>query len=941
MSCKNYLLFILLLLISLPSYAVSLHDPSLSWQTLESDHFLIHYHDDEQTIADKLVNIAEQHHIQLSQQLNWQPRSKTHIVLTDRYDFSNGWATPLPVNHITLINRPPSEMNSLEDYDDWLELVFIHEYIHILQLDMAERAPAALRRIFGRFPLLFPHIFQPTWALEGLATHYETDIAQGVGRGQSALYRGIMALEVKHGLLPLSKMNGYPSEWPAGATPYLYGVYFYQFLMERYGQEKVSLWLKQYSGQIIPFMVNTNLKRTFGKDMAALYREFEEYLKQRFAHDLAIREQITTTAISENGHHSGYGQLLENGDLYYIQDSLYRQSQLMRLRSGEHQAEMVSEIHGNQFDVDTELGILMTQYEISNNSNFFKEIYLLEPGESHPQALTHQGRYQYAIWDKNQQQILAIHYQLGRFALHRLDRQGQLLEKLWQGDIDTVLSSIALSPDGKQLVAAIKYPSTSWELAQFENDSQNWLTLTQNRSTELQPRFSPDGQSLLFTADYSGYYEVYQLNLHNRQLLQLTRGFGASYPSINASGDQLYFNQLSENGWDLHHQRPLAIAASLPESSATEPRSSEQSSVAYQQHSYQPLHHIMPSWWFPFLMADRNLLMAGASTSGSDPLYRHQYQLAVAFDNVTTEPNGYLLYRYDRWRTGVQLMARRSNSYYFDTNDEVIAARSNDEFILSTETPLLYRDSQWALHGGVVLDRDSTTYLAPGYISTMAKKRSNTLAGVGLSYNNSEYFRRSISPIDGRTLNFVAEKNRISGGAYQGYVRRFEWHEYLRLGDASVAALKFHRGWGEENTPSFELGGHSALNVTQPGAGLNFPPFNRFEFPLRGYPKDTNSLTGQSMQLLSAELRLPLLRLEKTAMVPPVGLQQLHAALFYDVGNAWDEGEKSDRKRGTGIELHHDLLLGYRMPLTLTLGAAKGIDDGGEQQYYLRVQGTF
>ena len=917
------------------------HDPKLTWQTLEIPHFLIHFHQGEQEIAQALAAIAEQQHNRLSQQLNWRPQQKTHIVLTDRYDYSNGWATALPQNHITLIIRPPSQAIGIEDYDHWLELVFIHEYIHILHMDMAHGAPAALRNIFGRFPLLFPHIFQPSWIIEGLATQYETDIKRGIGRGQGALFRGMMAIEWQQGVKPPSQINGVTTEWPAGQIPYLYGVYFQQFLSAEYGEEKKQAWLELYSRQIIPFLLNTQLKRIFGKNLETLWGEFQAYLEQHFQADFQQYQPQPTTPISEQGHYSGYAQVMENGDLYYITDSLYDESQLKLLKAGSDQAKSISDIYGRQFDVHPQYGILMIQPETSANSNIFNEIYLLSPDEKTPQRLTHQGRYQFAIWD--QQQILAIHYQLGRFALHRLSITGELLEVIWQGNQQTVLSSVQISPNGKHLVGALWQQPQGWDLALFDVKQREWHPLTKNDGIEMQPRFNRDGTSLIFSADYSGFFEVYQLRLSDRHLTQLTHSWGgALHPILSHDESSLYYNKLTATGWQLHRTSPSATPRPLPTNELQSTHHSPPRDVDQQIKPYQALKYLTPSWWLPFISVTENLIMLGATTSGNDPLYRHQYQINLGFDNINSEPYGNLLYRYDRWRTGLQFTAQRRNSYHSDTtlSDEILSIYSRDDLTLSSETPLLQRNHQWALHTGVVLETQGLSYINPGY-NINASDRKNSLGGIALSFNNSRSFPRSISQVDGRSINVVAEKNNLFGGDFQGTVKRLDWHEYLRLGKNSVLALRYRAGWGEQQTPRFSLGGSDSSAITLPGRGLALPPFNHFSFPLRGYPEGLASLRGSHMQLINAELRVPLARLERTAMAPPVGLQQLHGALFYEVGRAWDSGEQRIQKRGIGAELNSELLLGYRLPVTLTLGVAKGIDDQGERQFYLQLTGQF
>lgn len=662
-------LIILILFLTLPGFlqvqATTLHDPQLAWKTLESEHFLIHYHQGEAPLANELASIAEHQHRRLSQSLNWNPKDKTHIVLTDRFDFSNGWATPLPQNHITLITTPPTNSNGLEDYDHWLELVFIHEYTHILHTDMAQGSPKSFRNLFGRMPLLFPHVFQPSWMLEGLATQYETDHERGIGRGQGALFHGLMAIEWQQGIKPLSQVSAITTEWPDGAIPYLYGVYFQQFLSEKYGEKKKQAWLTRYSRQLIPFMVNTASKRAFKKDLTSLWDEFETYLDQRFEGEFQNYKQQSqpSAAITKTGYQSGNAQLMESGDLYYISDNLYDEALLLKRSANNQQSEVITEIRGQQFDVHPQHGILLVQPEFTDNSNIFNEIYLLPHGENRPKQLTHSGRYQFAIW--NGQQIIAINYQLGHFALHRLDINGELLEILWQGQQQITLAAIDISPDGKQLVATRLIQGKGWDLALFDLQKREWQPITHNDDVEMQPRFSPDGSSILFSADYNGFYEIYQLNPNSQKLQQLTHSWGsASYPSVSRDGNTLYYNKLTTNGWNLHQATPMPADQPLTLLNTVRTMRAQPPAIKTTTSPYKASDHITPQWWFPFFAFEPGLSILGATTSGSDPLYRHEYELSLGMDTISTSPFGYMTYRYNRWRTGLQLTAQRINTYY-------------------------------------------------------------------------------------------------------------------------------------------------------------------------------------------------------------------------------------------------------------------------------------
>ena len=82
------------LLLSSQTFAATLHTASYDWYTLTSPHFYLHYHEGLEEIARDTLSLAEQVHKRLSKQLEWDPPYRTHVVLTDEYDFSNGFAIP-------------------------------------------------------------------------------------------------------------------------------------------------------------------------------------------------------------------------------------------------------------------------------------------------------------------------------------------------------------------------------------------------------------------------------------------------------------------------------------------------------------------------------------------------------------------------------------------------------------------------------------------------------------------------------------------------------------------------------------------------------------------------------------------------------------------------------------------------------------------------------
>ncbi|HEY0721439.1 MAG TPA: hypothetical protein VGE50_09300, partial [Gammaproteobacteria bacterium] len=326
-----------LMMLPMPLMAAVSHLSSLHWQTLRSEHFTIHFHQEGEAAARQLLAIAEGVHQRLSPLMQWTPKGGTEIVLTDEYDLANGWATPYPSDRMTIIMSAPDALDGLEDFADWQELVFTHEYLHILHLDKASGAPAVLRKIFGRHQLLFPNAWQPNWFIEGLATHVETDRQRGIGRGQSSYYDMLMRMETLGGVKPLRQVNQPLVSWPMGTASYLYGVEFYDWLAQQYGEEKVVELVNNYSNNVWPFLVNSNASQTTGKDLDTLWSEFSTDMHSRYdaqaaaidARGVSESQRLTHDGYFVESLTAGHGQ-----DLFYVGfDAMHRPS-LMRLRGG-------------------------------------------------------------------------------------------------------------------------------------------------------------------------------------------------------------------------------------------------------------------------------------------------------------------------------------------------------------------------------------------------------------------------------------------------------------------------------------------------------------------------------------------------------------------------------------------------------------------------------
>ena len=185
------------------------------------------------------------------------------------------------------------------------------------------------------------------------------------------------------------------------------------------------------------------------------------------------------------------------------------------------------------------------------------------------------------------------------------------------------------------------------------------------------------------------------------------------------------------------------------------------------------------------------------------------------------------------------------------------------------------------------------------------------------------------------TYRPFAGKTSADAPAYDGAVLRGDLRGYVPLG-RTVLALRWTEARANGSTEAFQLGG-----ATDEALQLG-PVLDNRTLSLRGYRGNEPELRGSNARILSTEWRLPLVDVDRHSMAPPVGIDRLSAALFFDIGGAWSSGGKPDRwRRGVGVELLGELKLLYALGLQLRLGLASGLDAPRSTLGYLRIGRAF
>jgi Tol biopolymer transport system component len=933
-----------------PMTAESRLDPRLRWLTVESDHFQIHYHESLADVVPHAVRIAEETHRRLSPELLWAPAAKTHLVLADVTDAPNGFSTPFPYNRIIIFLTPPLEQPfSLTDQENWLRLVITHEYAHTLHLDTVHGLPAWLRQVFGR--VYFPNLLQPAWGIEGLATYYETRATAG-GRGHSPYTDMVLRMAVLDGRFPtLAQAAVFPDSWPAGETPYLFGVKFYDYLVERYGPELPGRLSRNYGGRSLPFMVDSTARRTFGFTFKQEWPRWQEVLTEHYQTE---RERIgepwpSLVGLTEEGYRNIFPAVSPSGALLaYSSQTADRVASLLLMNAdGSGRRVLLRRLvlaggAGISWLPD-ESGLVYAKLERDSYDNIFYDLFRYDLAAGREYRLTRGLRAASPDVSPAGGDIVCVLTAAGRSRLAMFDAEGGNLRYLSHPEDRHDYFSPRWSPDGRRIVVGARDDRGSYTLRIIDTAGGLLTEWTPGPGIHSAPDWSPDGRTVYFSSDHSGIYNLYAWRPEEQSLRQVTHLLGGAFsPAVSPAGDTLYLTTYGAAGFDLAAMpldngqwRQIEPRAVVSNESGGKPEAAPAELVA---RVYAPGATLLPRYWFPWLGSDEDGLQLGAITSGHDPIERHRYTATFLYGTQTRRPAYSLLYQYDGRYPTVEVFASDQAIFYDDFfrlpgRPEVNFWERRRAAGINLVCPF---PGFWARH-----------FLIPGYRfqrfdgltpppAGQPQPDEGKLSGVRLSYRFDNTVRppRAISPEDGRRTEIAVQRDDSRLGSDFSLTRfTLDWHEFIdihRLRHHNLAIRLFGgTATGDRfDQRAFRIGGDPAGDLLQ-GVDSEF-------LPLRGYP--INAFRGQKAVLASGEYRFPVMNIENGVGNGPIFLRRLHGAVFYEGASAFDQSFHLDEMRtSAGLEARLDADLGYVLPVTLRFVVVRGFDEDGEDQAYFSL----
>ncbi|MEE2669279.1 MAG: BamA/TamA family outer membrane protein [Gemmatimonadota bacterium] len=928
--------------------------PNDSWRSLETAHFRVTFPAELESFARRAGTQAERAYTLLGEAFVDPPDGRIELLVTDHVDYSNGFATAVPYNQITVYARPPMEGLVLSHFDDWLQVVILHELAHVFHLDSSGPLGSVIRKVMGRgstgWPT-FPAFDLPIWITEGLATYYESSLT-GAGRLRGSFLDMVLRTAVLEGEFEgLDQVSASSPNWPAGTRAYAYGSNFFDYLLSTYGEESMGRFVDAISRQLIPYRPNSGAKNAFGVSFSEAWSSWEDQLQERYR---VLMDSLASVAPITRG------ELLVGEGRYALFASVSQDSSRLAYLRSDGRSDVQVRLADPDGTDDRKVGrlnnlanlswlpdgtLIAAELEFTDSYRSRSDLVHIDQ-QGRRRKITQGARLDQPTVSPDGRAVIAVQDGEGTNRLVRVDLSSQQVQGLTAFRPDEHWAYPSWSPDGRWIAASRWRPGAFYDLFVLNADGNVLHRVTYDRAVDQAPTWSPDGRWILWSSDRSGIPNLYAVAVDSTtgapgSIRQVTNVLGGTaYPSVDPSGGWIYYSGYHANGWNIERIRydpmswfepfPVKAGFTTGGEAATERFSVR---VGNEAGPYGSLHTLRPHFWDVLYRPSVSRLggagepsvrrvlspALGVGTSGRDLVGRHAYTLGALFrSNGRTD--GAVSYTYAGLGNpvaGLSFSQRHEVDGPFtieETRDsDVTLYRAERERRLGTSGTLVRRRfrnrtalSLSAAHVWEDIDLLNEGLAASSLHPLQPSHRLGEVTAL-ISFRTARGFAFSTSPEAGvRAFLQVRARREFSlPGSFRGVTGRDRAYR------EATGQLSAYRGFSGPGFSNHVVGVRASFGVAT-GPGVDRYHFGvggaqgRLEhvtgaelfggrsllFPVRGYFEEQR--TGRYAWSASAEYRFPLLNVHRGLGLFPLHVDRISGALFADLGNAWGPNDPVD-----------------------------------------------
>jgi Tol biopolymer transport system component len=572
------------------SVAVSQEDynhPELEWKTIETQHFLVHFHNGAERTGREVAAIAESVYSPITSMYDHEPDQKVSFIIRDHDDYSNGGAYFF--DNKIVIYAPALDFE-LRGTHPWLWNVVSHEFTHIIQIQTAmkfgrkipgfyfqwlgyeeERRPDVLYgypNVIVSYPL--SGFVVPPWFAEGVA-QYNNPV---LGYDTWDSHRDM--------ILRMYMVDGNPLSWNEMAffgknslgneSVYNAGFSLVGYIGQKYGPDKLQSISRQLSAPL-RLTIDGAIENVLGKTGIQLYEEWktEKTTAYRQRADSLKPMRQDGEIIEKEGFGNFYPVFSPDGSkIVYV--------------SNKGSDRFGSSIY--IYDVAAKTSKLMLPEALSSRirsslsfSSDNKYIYYAQITRENPHWSGYSDLFRFNFTTEKEERLTR-----GLRAMNpKISSDGKKI--VFTTDGDGTLNIGVCDADGKNVTSVTKFQngeqvytpvwsidgktiafgystSQNQSVALIDSDGSNFQIVLHDG--DCRNPFFPSDTTLMYSWDRGGIFNIYSLDLRSKIETQSTNVLGGAFlPTVNDKGDIAYVTYTSA-GYKIALLRQDTILAPVP-----------------------------------------------------------------------------------------------------------------------------------------------------------------------------------------------------------------------------------------------------------------------------------------------------------------------------------------------------------------------------------------
>uniref|UniRef100_A0A7C4YHL3 Bacterial surface antigen (D15) domain-containing protein n=1 Tax=candidate division WOR-3 bacterium TaxID=2052148 RepID=A0A7C4YHL3_UNCW3 len=568
-------------------------NPHLKFFTIQNRNFKIIYPEGYDSIGQEVSLLSERIYEKMCDFYKLEKLPQANIVLLDNIDIPNGYSYNFPRNTIFIFLKR-GEFFEYGEYDDWIKIVLIHEYTHIIEGERKGIFPFnILRFIFGKRYLSYN--YAPIGFIEGFAVYSETKNSS-FGRTNSVFFKEILS-NLKDDFPSINEfLSGEYKKWPYDYTPYIIGSFFFAFIESLYGEDVVINIGKSISEN--PITIDLIFRKYTKRSLNSLWKEFKEIYSNKDIEKDGIK-------ITKDG---GYKRFLTGNREYISYANLY---------SGEENPYFM--ICKKKFSYyPSGRGIFKGNF-------YYQPIYIMKDN--------------FAIMSK----ILRIDLRNKKGKIIKgyervkdiaVDKNGNVFyvkdNTIFKGD--TLLFSspyqienISISNSDTMLCFTLHNGEKNGIFI-FNLINRSIKNVIFNDNLYLEPSFSDDEKYIIFTSGKDNEFKIYAYDIYSGEFYFIVRGYS---PFIR--GDTLYYLSFNNKGVDIYKKQFKLLEPEffINEGEITYKNIEKKEYIP--RKNYNAFNYLFPSGWEPFFQPEEFGNVFGLHFYNTDPLGNFQYDIAYYY----------------------------------------------------------------------------------------------------------------------------------------------------------------------------------------------------------------------------------------------------------------------------------------------------------------------